>query len=273
VTTVGQGVVVSFDFATGDYERWDAGDLTHRTSLSGVIGPGNRYLSHAIRVDHGVSLLIARNASNFDNPTGRVIAVDLETGALIWELNTPDVRDAELLSADEFVHTDFVGGVTVRSSDGQRVESLPSFSASVQSVAGTRTGDLLLGLDDGTTLVWSRTEQRVLRELSGPPETVVSVHDAADGSIVVQHLSGRIVVWWPDSDVLGAEVLGPVGFTGAARVVDDRILVAAAGRVLGIPLDVAAWRSAACDAAGDGIDPIRWRAAVGSDPPQPRPCS
>jgi hypothetical protein len=272
-TSVRHGVTVSFDIATGVYERSDAGAVTHRTSLAENVLPGNVYVAQAIRVEHGIALLNLRGASNIDNPTGQIIALDLDTGEVVSVLDIPDVRRVELLSADEFVHGDFEGGVTVRSIDGETVERLPSFASSVQSFAGTRSGDLLLGLADGTTLVWSRTGQRILRELAGPPETVVSVHEAADGTIVVQHLSGRIVVWWPDSDVLGAEVLGPVGFTGLARVVDDRILVAVSGRVVEIPLDMSAWRSIACDAAGPAVDPVRWRSVVGSDPPQPTPCS
>lgn len=273
VSSVGGDVVVRFDLASGEYERLDGGIVTQTTPLADLMSSDVDDLAQAIRVEHGTVLLILRSASNFDNPAGRVIALDVGTGRVISVLDIPDVRNATLLSADEIVHSDFVGGVTVRSIAGERVESLPSFAASVQSVAGTQTGDLLLGLDDGTALVWSRTEQRVLRELSGPPETVMSVHEAANGTIVVQHTSGRIVVWWPDSDVLGAEVLGPIGFTGLARVVDDRIFVAAANRVLEIPLDVDVWRSVACGAAGDDVDPARWRAAVGSDPPQRPLCS
>jgi DNA-binding SARP family transcriptional activator/tRNA A-37 threonylcarbamoyl transferase component Bud32 len=273
VSSVGGDVVVRFDVASGEYERLDGGIVTQRTRLADRMISGIEDLGQAIRVEHGTVLLILRSKSNIDNPTGQVIALDFETGRLISALDIPDVRRVELISADEFVHGDFEGGVTVRSIDGKVVDSLPSFASSVQSFAGSRTGDLLLGLDDGTTLVWSRVEARILRDLSGPPETVISVHEAADGTIVVQHLSGRIVVWWPDSDVLGAELLGPVGFTGLAQVIDDRVVVAAAGRVLEIPLDVAAWRSVACGTAGDEIDPVRWRAAVGSDPPQPRPCS
>ena len=188
-------------------------------------------------------------------------------------LDIPDVRRAELISADEFVYGDFEGGVTVRSLDDQFDESLPAFASSVESFSGTHTGDLLLGLDDGTTVVWSRSERRALRELAGPPETVVSVYETADGTIVVQHLSGRIVVWWPDSDVLAAEILGPVGFTGLARVIDDRVFVVAGGQVLEIPLDVAAWRKTACESAGVEVDPAPWRATVGTDPPKSGPCS
>jgi DNA-binding SARP family transcriptional activator/tRNA A-37 threonylcarbamoyl transferase component Bud32 len=273
VTSAGGGAVVRFDFATHVYERLDGGAVTHQTSFVDLIRPGNFKFGQSIRVDHGVVFLNLRGVSNVDNPTGQIIALDFDTGELISVLDIPDVRRAELISANEFVHGDFEGGVTVRSLDGELVESLPAFAAPVQSFAGTRDGDLLLGRDDGTTLVWSRSEQRVLRELSGPPETVQSVHETGDGTIVVQHLSGRIVVWWPDSDVLGAEVLGPVGYAGLPRIVEDRVLVAAAGRVLEIPLDVTAWRSIACEAAGDDIDPARWRATVGSDPPERRPCS
>lgn len=273
VTDAGEGVVVRYDLATNTYERFDAGIVTHRTSLGDEVLPGNAFLGQSIRVDYGVSLVSLRGASNFENPTGQIIALDFDTGRPIAVLDIPDVRGAELISADEFIHGDFEGGVTVRSLDGEIVGSFPVFASSVHSFAGTGTGDLLLGLDDGTTLVWSRGEQRVVRELPGPPETVKSVQEAADGTIVVQHLSGRIVVWWPDSDVLGAEVLGPVGFTGLARVLDDRVLVAAAGQVLEIPLDVAAWRSTACESAGVEVDPARWRATVGTDPPEGGPCS
>jgi hypothetical protein len=272
VTSTSEGVLVRYDVATQTYERLDAGIVTHRTPLADQVQPGNG-LGHSMRVDHGVSLLILRGRSNVGNPTGQIITLDFDTGRLIAALDIPDIRDAELISAEEFIHGDFEGGVTVRSMDGKVVESLPAFASSVQSFAGTRTGDLLLGLDDGTTLVWSRAEQRVLRELNGPPETVIWMREAADGTIVVQHLSGRIVVWWPESDVLGAEVLGPVGFTGLAQVVGDRVLVAAGGRVLEIPLDVAAWRSMACKSAGAEVDPARWRATVGTDPPERGPCA
>jgi hypothetical protein len=273
VTSAGDGTVVRFDLATRTYERLDAGPVTHRTSLADQVLPDNVRLGQAIRVEHGVSLISLRGASNIENRTGQIITLDADTGKLISALDIPDVRRAELISADEFIHGDFEGGVTVRSLDGRLVESPPTFASPVQSFAGTQTGDLLLGLNDGTTLVWSRSEQRIMRELAGPPETVISVNEAADGAIVVQHLSGRIVVWWSDSDMLGAEILGPVGWTGLARVVDDEVFVAATGRVLQIPLNIAVWRSIACEAAGADVNAVRWRATVGIAPPERGPCS
>ena len=111
-----------------------------------------------------------------------------------------------------------------------------------------------------------------MRRLDGPPLPVVSEQEASDGTIVVQHGSGQIVLWWPDSDDIGSEVVGPVGFTGLAQVVDERVMVAVAGRVVEIPLDVAEWRAMACASARGPIDPSRWRAATGTDPPETPPC-
>ena len=230
--------ILRFDRASGDVERFDDGELTYRTSLSNLIVPTATGLGQGFRIGHGVVLLHFRDFSNVDNASGQVIAVDVDTGEVVGELAVPDSRRAELISADEFVHGDFQGGVNVRSFDGTVVERLPPFASSVQSFAGTQSGDVLVGLDDGTTVLWSRSDQRVVRRLDGPPLPVVSVQEASDGTIVVQHGSGQIVLWWPDSDDIGSEVVGPVGFTGLAQVVDERVMVAVAGRIVEIPLDV-----------------------------------
>jgi DNA-binding SARP family transcriptional activator len=271
VAEAGNGVRVHYHPQSTEIARFEEGVETHRRSLSHLVEPGN-FLGQTPRVAHDRIMLMLRGRSNFDNPTGQVIVLDADTLQVVSAPSVPDVRRAELLSADEFVHGNFTGGVAVRSLDGDVVDELPAFSSSIQSFAGTAVGELLLGLDDGTTLVWSRARGEIVRELVGPPETVISVRESADGTIVAQHLSGRIVVWWPESDVLGAQVLGPVGYTGIITVVDDRVLVAAVGDVLEISLDVEVWRQRACSTAGPQTDPVRWRAAVGIEPPERGVC-
>lgn len=270
--TVDRTTTVLYEIPTARYRRIDSGRVVHESDLAGI-DETNPFLGQSPRVGHGRVLLTLRGRSNIDNPTGQVVVLDYDSGEVLTVLDLPGVRRPELIGPDEFIHAGFDGLAHVRDFDGNVVETIGPLASNISvAVAGT-DDELLVGLDDGRVLIWSRESQQVVSELAGPPEPVIGIEVADNRAIVVQHISGRLQVWWPeiDADLVATELLGPNGFTGLAQVVDDRTLVTAGGDLLAVSLDPAEWKTQAC-AVGADIDPSVWRATTGILPPDDGVC-